>query len=108
MKTIKSITSDGLYYTDETGLDKFIDFYECNENWIKYRKRSEGLDDEKIENIKKVDKCIGQRDIGARPRFIEFFTRPFTRFEFESIAEEAFLQVKKDIIYAGWTTFDLS
>lgn len=108
MKIIKSITPDGIRYIDEFGLDRFVDFIECNENWIQYRKRSESLSNEKVESIKRNDKCIGQRDICARPRFIEFFTRPFTRFEFEDSAEKAFMQLKNDITSAGWTTLDLS
>jgi hypothetical protein len=108
MKVIKSITPNGLNYIDEAGIDKFVDFKECNENWIQYRKRSENLNDEKVESIRRNDKCVGQRDICARPHFIEFFTRPFTRFEFEDAAEETFVQLKNDIISAGWSTFDLS
>ncbi|MEW9702912.1 hypothetical protein [Paenibacillus sp. SI8] len=112
MKIIKSITPDGLNYIDETGMDKFVDFKECNENWIQYRKRRENLNDEKVEYIRGHDKCIGQRDSCAQPHFIEFFTRPFTRFEFEEStecsSEEAFAQLRNNIISAGWTTIDLS
>ncbi|MEC0232035.1 hypothetical protein [Paenibacillus alba] len=113
MKVIKSIMPNGLSYIDESGIDKFVDFKECNENWIKYRKRSENLTDEKVGNIRKNDKCIGQRDSCARPPFIEFFTRPFTRFVFVESTEgqhpeQTFAQLKSEINSAGWTTFDLS
>jgi hypothetical protein len=108
MKTIKTISYNGLSYIDEDGIDKFVDFKECNENWIQYRKRSEKLTDEKVESIRRNDKYVGKRDICAQPCFIEFFTRPFTRFEFEDSAEEAFIQLKNEIISAGWTTLDLS
>lgn len=37
---------------------------------------------------------------------LEFFTRPFTRFEFDE--EEAFKQLRSDIISVGWSTYDLS
>lgn len=106
MKVIKGFTSNGLKYIDESGIDKFVNFKECNENWIRYRKRSETLDDEKFESVRLNDRCVGQRDICARPYFIEFFTRPFTRFEFDE--EEAFKQLKSNIISAGWSTYDLS
>ncbi|KPV61162.1 hypothetical protein QJ48_01425 [Paenibacillus sp. A3] len=113
MKTIKSVTKNGLSYTDENGIEKFVDFNECHENWIRYRIRSENLNDAKIEDVKINDRCIGQRDSCARPQFIEFFTRPFTRFEFEESIEcpypdQAFMKLKNDIISAGWTTLDLS
>lgn len=113
MKIIKSVTSKGISYCDETGEEKFIDFEECNKNWIQYRKRTEKLDDEKLTNIKSIDKCVGQRDICANPMFIEFFTRPFTRFEFKDFTDninpkEAFSNLQNDIASVGWRTLDLS
>ena len=113
MKKINSITSKGINYCDETGETKFIDFVECNENWIQYRKRKEKLDDEKFSIIQASDKCIGQRDICSNPMFIEFFTRPFTRFEYRESSDcpnprDAFTRLQDDIISTGWMTFDLS
>lgn len=107
MKAIINIKTNGLCYIDENGTEKFVDFWECHENWIQYRKRKGRLTDERFEDVKNHDKYIGQRDICARPRFIEFFTRPFTRFEFED-SEEAFIQLKNDITSVGWSTLDLS
>lgn len=105
MKNIKSITSLGITYSDETGIEKFIDFKVCNQNWIDYRKRTEKLNDNSIIN----DRCIGQRDVCAHPIFIEFFTRPFTRFELKGAkSKEAFSNLQKEILSAGWNTIDLS
>lgn len=113
MKIIKSITIKGINYSDEPGEEIFIDFEECNKNWIEYRKRTENLDDEKLDNIQIIDKGIGQRDICANPIFIEFFTKPFTRFEFKESADypepkEAFIRLQNGIIAVGWKTLDLS
>ncbi|SDP30588.1 hypothetical protein SAMN04487897_1742 [Paenibacillus sp. yr247] len=109
MKLIRSISSDGIKYIDENGIEKYVDFIECNENWINYRKRKENLSDERIESVRGKDKCIGQRDSGTSPRFIEFFTRPFTRFEFEGPnSEHDYAQLRDKIISSGWTTLDLS
>jgi hypothetical protein len=106
MKSILSITSKGINYIDETGDKKFIDFNVCNQNWIAYRQRTENLNDPS--NIVK-DNCVGQRDICANPIFIEFFTRPFTRFEFSGLeSKKAFSSVVKEILSAGWNTIDLS
>ncbi|MEI5908939.1 hypothetical protein WAK64_17975 [Bacillus spongiae] len=59
--------------------------------------------------IKRKDKCIGQRDVSADPMFIEFFTRPFTRFEFKgSDSRQAFSSLKDELNAAGWTTLDQS
>lgn len=113
MKLIKSVTTEGISYVDENGIEGYVDFKQCSENWIQYRKRSENLNHEKVIELKRSSKCVGQRDICANPRFIEFFTRPFTRFEFiESDeypdTEMAFCKLQNDIISAGWTTLDLS
>lgn len=113
MKKITSITTEGIRYIDEADEEKFIDFEECNRNWIQYRKRTEKLDDEKLSNIKRIDKSVGQRDICANTIFIEFFTRPFTRFEFNDFndsldSKEAFINLQNDITSVGWRTLDLS
>jgi hypothetical protein len=108
MKIIKSIDSRGLSYTDELGILKYVDFKECNENWLKFRKRTESLTDEKLESLKVSDKCIGQRDICAKPRYIEFFTKPFTKFEFEDFDYDEYNKLKENILNIGWTMIDLS
>lgn len=113
MNSIKSVSTNGINYVDDNGTEGFVDFKQCNENWLQYRKRKENLSDDKINEIRKTDKCIGQRDASANPSFIVFFTRPFTKFEFIKTDEhpdpnEAFRKLKEDITNAGWTTLDLS
>ncbi|MEY9092595.1 hypothetical protein [Paenibacillus sp. RC84] len=113
MKIIKNLSVDSLVYTDENGRINRIDFKQCHENWIQYRIRTENLTEEMAAEIRKTDFCIGQRDFTASPPFIEFFTKPFTRIEFEISADEKDLQTelsrwKRGIVSAGWTTIDLS
>ena len=112
MKIIKSVAKEGISYTDN-GNDYFINFEECNENWLEYRKRKECLNDVQLLEIKKNDRNVGRRDICAKPAFIEFFTRPFTKFEFNQLPKELenkndFSWLQKEIIAAGRTTMDLS
>jgi len=119
MNKIKNVTPDGITYINGAGEDCFVDFKECNENWIQYRKKIEQFNDEFADNIKKRDKYVGQRNSCSDPKFIEFFTYPkFTRFEFTRFAfqeseqcrnpEKSFSEFKNKIILAGWTTLDLS
>lgn len=105
---VKGVMPNGLIYIDDSGIEKFVDFKKCNENWLQFRKRTECLSNEQFENLKANDKCIGQGDICAKPRFIHFFTKPFTKIEFEDINQEDFIKLKEDIINYGWTMIDLS
>ncbi len=99
MRKILDITKTQVIYTESSEI-KGITLKTCNDNLIEY----------KIKNGEKIspeDKLIvGQRKVTQNERIIEFFTKPFTRFEFESI-EEYNAEIKK-IEKFGWTLIDWS
>lgn len=106
MKQIQVISVDGVRYIGESGETGFVDFRECNHNWLQYRSRTENLKDDEIQNVVRKDKTIGQRDSDANPPYFEFFTRPFTRIEFDS--KNAFRSFRDTIAATGWRIIDLT
>lgn len=106
---INNITLNGIEYLDANGAVKFISFVECNENWLDYRKRTESLDDDQVAKLRGTSVTIGQRDIAHSKAYIEFFTKPFVRFEFELPAQESEYKALRDAVWHyGWATIDLS
>jgi len=83
-----------------------VNFKECNENWIAYQRRKNAWTEEEYEEFRNKSKCIGQRDVCAKPPYFEFFTRPFTKIELRN--QKEFSELQRMIRDAGWTTFDLS
>jgi hypothetical protein len=106
MKQIQGISVEGVRYIGESGEFRFIDFRECNHNWIQYRSRTENLKDNEIQVVIRKDKTIGQRNSDANPPYFEFFTRPFTRIEFDS--KNTFKQFRETVAATGWSTMDLT
>lgn len=105
MKNIE-VTSETLRYNSKTCEEIIVNFKECNENWIAYNKRINTWSDEEYEQFRNQSKCIGQRDVCAKPPYFEFFTRPFTKVELKN--QKEFLELQNIIRDVGWTTFDLS
>ncbi|WP_216625426.1 hypothetical protein [Paenibacillus phytorum] len=105
---IREVTSEGFTFVN---FDKeiFVDFKECNENWVMYNKRERNWTDEEVQVYRAKSKCVGQRDICAKPSCFTFFTKPFTKIEFTNLnAKKEFREFQMKIIEVGWTTFDLS
>lgn len=101
-KEIKKITSDGICYTNLEGKESFVDFKECNKNWINYQKKFGE------NSVTILYKYVGQRNICDNPMFIEFFTKPFVRIEFLKDNKQEFNILKNKLTLLGWETLDLS
>lgn len=105
---VRRITALGIDYLDDMGNLASINFQECHKNWLAYRKRKEGLSEAQIASLADSDKIIGQREIGGNVCYIEFFVRPFIRFEFRYPEEwKQYTQLRDAIWEAGWQTNDL-
>lgn len=76
MKQIQDISVEGVKYINESGESRFIGLKECNQNWIKYRSRTENLKTDEVQEIIRKDKTIGQRVIDANPPYFEFLQDP--------------------------------
>ncbi|UKS28530.1 hypothetical protein LOZ80_06245 [Paenibacillus sp. HWE-109] len=105
---IREVTLEGFTYVN---LDKetFVDFKECNENWVMYNKRKNSWTDDEVQAFRTKSKCVGERDICAKPCCFTFFTKPFTKIEFTNFnAKKEFRDFQMKILEVGWTTFDMS
>lgn len=98
---IVEIQPNGLKLVKSNGEFIVLDFEECKSNWIAYKKRRNELIHEGINDI-----IIGQRDSWSDRPYIEFFTKPFTKVEFESVVE--YKRIRDTINEYGYRTVDLS
>ena len=118
---IRSVTTQGVIYVDD-GVEKFIDFQQCYDNYVKeflsperwaiHKELNNKTDkdwNEYVERIKRW-KEIGLRNVLIPPwadgPFIEFHTEPPLRFQFTS--QEKYGEVAEAIRDTEWQTFDLS
>lgn len=106
---IRKVTPLGIDYIDPAGNRSFLCFHECQRNWMAHRKRTEQLSEEQMGRFSQTDKTIGQREVCAHHCYIEFFARPFVRFEFRYPEEKLDYERLRDAVWAaGWRTNDLS
>ncbi len=96
-KHIREVTALGIKYVDENNVEQFIDFAQCNENyinkqlspenWERHKSGSNQTDadwDEYVTWIKS-HKEVGKRNITALS--LKFFTDPPLKFEFDTLDE---------------------
>lgn len=105
---IRSVSSSGIEYVDEQGAMGYIDFETCRANWVKEYKTS--LETLSGKAASWYRRCVGKRDIGGNPAYIEFFTEPHTQLEFDNLQTERedFWGVRRQLEDAGCATMDWS
>jgi hypothetical protein len=117
--SIKVINTRELIFIDQNHEEKHIHFTECRDNWITYVNHSHEY---ATNNLTRNDTvCVAWRNAFSKPRYIEFFTEPKTKFIYppkKALYEwmrkfcsdsgyKAFRKTCIDLENNGWTTFDL-
>lgn len=117
-KQIREIMPQGIFYTNENGEEKFVDFAECFENHLRWSLSSYTTTQRRAEFYKQskdvgIVNYYGDFDPGgddgssvSTPPYIEFHDKLGTRFEFES--QDECTAVHESIREKGWYLFDLS
>src|SRR5262245_51264742 len=100
MKQIRTVAKERIEYIDVDGAPRFIDFETCYQNYWASRNDAQKAYETKFDKPGRKLKRVGQRDFGAKPPYIEFFTDPMTRFEFDSMEE--FHKLAGQVRRAGW------
>jgi hypothetical protein len=79
--TIEQCTPAGITYRDATGTVYSFSFTECRSNWANYVNTSQEFSATTV--TEQTTLCVAWRDFFANPPYIEFFSEPRTRFEFQ-------------------------
>lgn len=96
---ILTITQGGILYRDQDQIVRWIDFAECNRNWLASRR----------DTVDSDEKCVGWRNTGDGSVLdVEFFTEPRTRFEFISYRQRDRCLLNPMRERGGWHTWDLA
>jgi len=100
--SIITVTEGGLLYKDIGEVTRWVDFRSCNRNWCnQYEKNL-------VPQALRLDAyCVARRSFyHASLPYIEFFTEPILRLEFEH--DEALWDLLKQMkVYGNWVAFDL-
>lgn len=77
---VRAITEDRIEYLGTDRTLKRIDFNECCQSWLE-NLSNQGIDPSNITNPVHL-RCVVERNVLAKPPYIEFFTQPRTRIVF--------------------------
>ncbi|GAB5490313.1 MAG: hypothetical protein Phog2KO_05280 [Phototrophicaceae bacterium] len=100
--SIITVTEGGILYKDIAEVTRWVDFKLCNRNW--YR-QAEQRPSPYTHNFDKC--CVARRSFENAPlAYIEFFTEPISRLEFDD-TENLWDLLKQMKIYGNWVAYDL-
>jgi hypothetical protein len=104
-KQIQSVTTPGIIYTDDNGNEKFIDFSECYNTWLKWltpQARSE-REIQWWRSQKQVGEISWYDDDEDFQFVVEFYDKVSTSFVFK---DEKVFSFQETVQNAGWSLFD--
>ena len=98
-QTVVDIDKNGILYINATDEEILIDFNKCQSNHLDTIK-------EEYQDFVRKTKSVGRRNLAENPLFIELYTDPITRFEFNSTDDghDFWHRIRK----SGWRTSDLT
>ncbi|MGB1288300.1 MAG: hypothetical protein ACPG7F_17325 [Aggregatilineales bacterium] len=97
IEAIITITEGGILYRDIAGVTRWIDFYDCASNRDHYMS----------DTGKRIKRCVGWRSYyEAELAYIEFFTVPLLRLEFDS-PDSLYDLLKEMYERGGWAAYNL-
>lgn len=110
---IQEITSEGIRYIDDDGTQRFIDFMECFNTWVKWERTAPVTTQRQIESAIR-SKQVGEinylgelSDDGEwSPPYVVFHDNRVTVIEFTG--QEECGEFHQRILDLGWGLFDLS
>jgi hypothetical protein len=126
-KQVKEIRHDGIVYLDDNGVEQFIDFEQCYQNYLARRLSPEAIESFKLHNNKtdadvpkhiertKAWKEVARRNVigldfvnGIRGLpYFDFYTMPSVRIEIEN--EDQWQEMRHKIEHDfHWRTFDMT
>jgi hypothetical protein len=101
ISTIITVTQGGLLYRDIADIVRWIDFKQCNRQWFRQREYRPSPYRKAFDA-----RCVARRSFGtASLPYIEFFTIPVTRLEFDD-PEDLWTLLKEMQRRGGWMAYD--
>jgi len=100
--SIVTVTQGGILYKDIAEITRWIDFKQCNKNWYRQPEQRPSPFTHDFDKC-----CVARRSFNHAPlAYIEFFTDPILRLEFEN-PEHLWDLLKQMKLYADRVAYDL-
>ncbi|MGB7338668.1 MAG: hypothetical protein WBC91_07245 [Phototrophicaceae bacterium] len=100
--SIITVTQGGVLYKDIAEIIRWIDFKQCNRNWYRQPEQRPSPYTHQYDRC-----CVARRSFtNASLPYIEFFTDPILRLEFDN-PEYLWDLLKQMKLYGNWVAYDL-